>query len=84
VITAFYIYFNPPDAMLYSIQLRPALFVLVALGALSLPGSPRAAVFALAVVVGLLGARNLPVVLTGPYDFTVETEPRQIQVVEPG
>ncbi len=84
VFTAFYVYFNPPDAMLYSIQLRPALFVLVALGALSLPGSPRAAVFALAVVVGLLGARNLPVVLTGPYDFTVETEPRQIQVVEPG
>ena len=64
-ITAFYAYFNPPDAMLYSVQLRPALFVLMTLGALSLPGSPRMAMLALAAVATLLGARNLPIALTG-------------------
>jgi hypothetical protein len=73
-ITAFYVYFNPPDAMLYSVQLRPALFVLMMLGVLSLPGSPRTAILALATVAALLGPRNLPIVLAGPYDFRVKND----------
>jgi hypothetical protein len=73
-ITAFYVYFNPPDAMLYSVQLRPALFVLMTLGAFSLPSSSRTAILALAVVAALLGTRNLPVALAGPYDFRVKND----------
>jgi hypothetical protein len=83
-ITAFYAYFNPPDAMLYSIQLRPALFVVLTLGALSLPGSPRVAILVLAVVVTLLGARNLPIVLAGPYDFKVMTDLRKTKASKLG
>jgi hypothetical protein len=83
-ITAFYAYFNPPDAMLYSIQLRPTLFVLMTLGALSLPGSPRMAMLALAAVAALLGARNLPIALAGPYDFRVESDLRETQTSELG
>jgi hypothetical protein len=56
------------------IQLRPALFVLLTLGAISLPGSPRMAILALAAVAALLGPRNLPIVLAGPYDFKVKTQ----------
>jgi hypothetical protein len=82
LITAFYVYFNPPDAMLYSVQLRPALFVLIMLGALSLPGSPRTAILALAAVATLLGARNLPIALTAPYDFQVKSDLRETPASE--
>jgi hypothetical protein len=83
-ITASYAYFNPPDAMLYSIQLRPALFVLLTLGAISLPGSPRMAILALAAVAALLGSRNLPIVLAGPYDFKVKTDLRKAKASKLG
>ncbi len=83
-ITTFYVYFNPPDAMLYSIQLRPALFVLMTLGAISLSGSRRMAILALAAVAALLGPRNLPIVLAGPYDFKVKTDLRETKVSKLG
>ncbi len=54
------------------------------LGALSLPGSPRVAILALAVVVALLGARNLPIVLAGPYDFKIKTDLRETKASKLG
>ncbi len=66
------------------IQLRPALFVLLTLGAISLPGSPRMAILALAAVAALLGPRNLPIVLAGPYDFKVKTDLRKAKASKLG
>lgn len=81
-ITIFYVYFNPPDAMLYSIQLRPVLFVLMALGALSLPLTPRRSRLVLVVLMTLLAMRNLPIALAAPYDFAVKSTPRELQWLE--
>lgn len=68
----FYTYFHPPAAMLYTVQTRPAFLVFVALGALALP-SRRLRVAALLALAFLLGARNLPIVLTGPFGFELKT-----------
>jgi hypothetical protein len=70
--------------MLYSIQLRPALFLLLTLGAISLPSSPRMAIMAHAAVAALLGPRNLPIVLAGPYDFKVKTDLRKTKASKLG
>jgi hypothetical protein len=64
----FYVFFNPKDAMLYSVQTQPALLLLAALGAASV-ASVRASGLLLLALVILLAARNLPIVLQAPYAF---------------
>jgi len=66
--TAFHVYFNPLDAMLYSIQTQGVVVLLAALGATSL-APPRLACLLLLVIATMLAARNLPILLGGPYAF---------------
>lgn len=65
----FYAFFNPVDAMLYSIQAQAALAVLVVLGIVTMVARPWARCGVILALALLLGTHNLPVVLTAPYGF---------------
>jgi hypothetical protein len=69
VLAAFYTFFFPIAAILYSAQVQAALILMASFGVATIARNSKVARAMLAALALLLVVRNVPVVLFGPYGF---------------